>query len=218
MLSHLSAWSWKQELEKGMNGTREPLLLELVWLWRSVSACRYGTTKNALLSLKPPNPPPPPPPLAPTLPLVFQASGYRVRCEGCEWSRGPEVRLETQGAGPALPRSYPGWIRCRKNTLHEQIVPGDWLVRLISLSLHRHAKGNNTGLSFISFTSRHLYVKKTLSMEAVCFLIENQELEVQLLFFLLLFFWNRLHIQDIKTTKKCQKVTLCSFTRRCPWP
>lgn len=37
----------------------------------------------------------------------YPVSGYRVRCEGREWSRGSEVRLETQGAGPALPRSYP---------------------------------------------------------------------------------------------------------------
>ncbi|KAM7370156.1 hypothetical protein PAMP_011434 [Pampus punctatissimus] len=73
---------------------------------------------------------------------VSPASGYRVRCEGREWSKGSEVRLETQGAGPALPRSYPAWIRCIKNTcgnpqppLHKQIVPGDWLVRFIFIIL-----------------------------------------------------------------------------------
>lgn len=111
---------------------------------------QIGTTKNALLPLKLPF-------------LALSLASERVLCEGREWSRGA---IRNTRSGPALPRSYPARIRCIKNTcgspeplLHQQIVPGDWPVRLISLLLHKHANRNNTGFSFIAFTSHHLYVK-----------------------------------------------------------
>lgn len=113
-------------LEKGMYSTKVLAVVTPLACTRIVivgQRLQVGTTKAALLSPEPPSP----------------RSGYRVRCEGREWSRGSEVRLETQGAVPALPRSYPAWIKCIKNIcgssqppLHKQIVPGDWLERLIS--------------------------------------------------------------------------------------
>lgn len=140
-------------LEKGMYSTKVLAVVTPLACTRIVivgQRLQVGTTKAALLSPEPPSP----------------RSGYRVRCEGREWSRGSEVRLETQGAVPALPRSYPAWIKCIKNIcgssqppLHKQIVPGDWLERLISWYFHRHANRNNTGLSFIYFPSLHLHVK-----------------------------------------------------------
>lgn len=54
------------------------------------------TTKAALFSSKP-------------LGVFFllPVSGYRVKCEAHQWSRGLEVRLETQGAGPSTTLQLP---------------------------------------------------------------------------------------------------------------
>lgn len=152
-------------LKKGMYSTKvlaveTPLLVLIVLCWR-VTAGRNNkgcsVVSEAFLSSL----------------ILLPACGYRVKCEGRERSRGSEVWSETQGASPALPCSYPAWIRCIKNTcgspqapLHKQIVPGDLLMRLISLYFHRHANRNNIGLSFISSSSLHFYVKTHQSLSS----------------------------------------------------
>lgn len=92
------------------------------------------------------------------------ASGYRVRCEACQWSRGFRSAIRNTGSWPGTTPQLPCLDQVDTNhmwepepPLHEQIMSGDWLVRLISFYFHKHANRNNTGLSVL-FPSVYLCV------------------------------------------------------------